>query len=955
MKTFEILNIELENIKTYKYEKIDFSQGNNVLIGENGAGKSTILESVYLSLFGDTVPGKTLADIVRFGERQGKIILRFIVDENEYRIIDEITKKDETQATQKQILINESLEETIAEGKNAVSEKIEEILDIDATTFISAVYASQGEIGKIVTAKDTDRKKLFDRLFQIERFEKTWSNLAKIEKLINFEIKTLQNQIDIMKKGLQDKPKVTKELEERNEELKHEKNLLNKMYGTYKELDKKFKTIEKFVEKYNQLKGQKGIIEKSITELRNQIDVHYRTLIIDETEMDFVCNLTSIEMLNDKIEEILEKNTEQVDNLQEKATKLRINIEKISSLIQTYENRQEINEANKKNQKEEIEYIRKRIPNLKEKIDAWEEEIPKLEEKYKTTLIKLGKEKKELDKIKEKISSLEVKLTTLEESADKYHARIVKKRLNLSQDAGDNWQEVIKEFSTINFDGDLTNLAKMLEENEEKQKEEMSKKSTIDEGIRRIQNNLEHLEDLNGHETCPTCKQLLSKDTLEKLIMTLNQEKTHLINEKKITTQKIKDLNALVDELKNKEKSLLSKKKLYDKIEPIFNELLDLEKEKISVDEDYNKLNTQKIELKEKMPEDGNCRLEEEISINETLLRELKDAKEKLPKFIQRQEKIQEELRNIQSLQKEIQNMKSKNDENILTELNKNIAKLKEELTILTKKQIITKELIKELKLLESEEEKFDENNKALSEIEIQEGFKEQKKIQEEREIAGKTISAKETAIKSLVEDIIPPLIEQKNSLLQKENEVKEKEKSLQLENKKREITSVLRGLMRELPNRLLPTFIERINSTATEILQSIIPSSDIQSIVLNDDYSLNIIRLGNIENISVLSGGETIIIALALRLAFAKEFSTLDSLILDEPTIFLDERRRGELVTVLERNRLVRQMFVVTHDPDFERISDKTYFITKIAGETEVKPIGDDKENAIEEDLNLL
>ncbi|MHA1123298.1 MAG: AAA family ATPase [Candidatus Heimdallarchaeota archaeon] len=50
MKTFEISEIELENIKTYKYEKIIFSQGNNVLIGENGAGKSTILESIYLSL-----------------------------------------------------------------------------------------------------------------------------------------------------------------------------------------------------------------------------------------------------------------------------------------------------------------------------------------------------------------------------------------------------------------------------------------------------------------------------------------------------------------------------------------------------------------------------------------------------------------------------------------------------------------------------------------------------------------------------------------------------------------------------------------------------------------------------------------------------------------------------------------------------------------------------------------
>ncbi|HUT82174.1 MAG TPA: SMC family ATPase [Candidatus Bathyarchaeia archaeon] len=954
MKTFEILNIELENIKTYKYEKIFFTQGNNVLIGENGAGKSTILESIYLSLFGDTVPGKTLADIVRFGEKQGKITLRFTIDENEYRIVDEITKKDETQATQKQVLINETLEETIAEGKNAVSAKIEEILDIDATTFISAVYASQGEIGKIVTAKDTDRKKLFDRLFQIERFEKTWSNLAKIEKLINFEIKTLQNQIDIMKKGLQDIPKVTKELEERNEELKHEKNSLNKMNGTFIELDKKFKTLEKYVVKHNQLLGQKGIIEKNVSELRAQIDEYYKSIIVDEMEKDITCNLQSIEKLNNKITETYEKATKQVDTQLEKATKLRINIEKISSLNQTYEIKQETNETNKKNLKEEIENNLRKIPNLPKTIDKWEEEIPKLEEKYKTTLIKLEKKKKELDKTKEKISNLDAQLNTLEESADRYHARIVKKRLNLSQDAGDNWQLVIKEYSAINFDKDLTNLAIILEEREEKQKDELGKKSTIEEGIRRIQNDFQHLENLGGHETCPTCKQPLSKETLEKLTITLNQEKIQLIDEKKATAQNIKDLNVLVDELKNKEKDLTNKKKLYDRIEPIFSDLLDLEKEKNSVDEDYKKLDAQKTEFKEKISEVESNRLEEEININETLIRDLKEAKEKLPKFIRDQEKIKEELGDIQSLQKEIQDLKAKNDENRLTELNEAIVKFKEEQTTLTKKQAITKELIKELKTLNLEEKKLKENNIALSEIEMLEGFKEQKKIQEEREVVGKAISAKEASIKSLVEDIIPPLIEHKNDLLQKESEVKEKEKSLQLENKKKEITSILRGLMRELPNRLLPTFIERINSTATEILQSIIPGSDIQSIILNDDYSLSIIRLGNIENISVLSGGETIIIALALRLAFAKEFSTLDSLILDEPTIFLDERRRGELVTVLERNRLVRQMFVVTHDPDFERISDKTYFITKIAGETEVKPIEGNEENT-KDDFNLL
>ncbi len=954
MKTFEILNIELENIKTYKYEKIVFSQGNNVLIGENGAGKSTILESIYLSLFGETVPGKTLADIVRFGEKQGKVTIRFVIDDTEYRIIDEITKKDETQATQKQILINETLEETIAEGKNAVSAKIEEILDIDATTFISAVYASQGEIGKIVTAKESERKKLFDRLFQIERFEKAWSNLSKIEKIINFEIKTLQNQIDIMKKGLQDIPKIIQEIEARNDELKQEKTSLNKLNSSFRELDKKFKVLEKFIIKHNQLVGQKDSIQQNILEFKKKIEEHYKSLVVEGSEKDYECNLESIEKLNTKVTEKDVQITKQIDSQQEKITKLKVNIEKLNSLKQNYETYQERNEEDKKYIKEEIEKNQTKILDLSKNIEKWGEEIPKLEEKSNSKLISLEKEKKKTDKIREDISKLEAKLSTLEDSADRYHARIVKKRLNLSQDAGDNWQEVIKELSSINFEEELSKLTILLEEKEEIQREELSRKSSIEEGIRRVESDLLHMGNLSGHETCPTCKQPLSKETLEKLILTLNEEKTQLLNEKKSSVQSIKDLTSLVEGLKNKEKEFTNKKKLFDKIEPIFNELQDLEKEKDSVDEDYKKIEAKKLELKNEISDEEINKLLDEIELTEILIRDLLDAKETLPKLIRKQEKLKDDLKEAQSILKEIQELQTKNDEKALTELEISITELKDEQVLLTKKQTITKELIIDLKSLGSEEEKLEENNKALLEIETQDGFKEQKKIQTEREDTGKAISAKQTSIKTLIEDIIPPLIDQKNNLLQKESEVKEKESALQLENKKKEITTILRGLMRELPNRLLPTFIERINSAATEILQSIIPGSDIQSIVLNDDYSLNIIRLGNIENISVLSGGETIIIALALRLAFAKEFSALDSLILDEPTIFLDERRRGELVTVLERNRLVRQMFVVTHDPDFERISDKTYFITKNAGETEVKPIEDNGDTSIE-DLNIL
>ncbi|MHA1187569.1 MAG: hypothetical protein ACTSSK_11985, partial [Candidatus Heimdallarchaeota archaeon] len=102
-------------------------------------------------------------------------------------------------------------------------------------------------------------------------------------------------------------------------------------------------------------------------------------------------------------------------------------------------------------------------------------------------------------------------------------------------------------------------------------------------------------------------------------------------------------------------------------------------------------------------------------------------------------------------------------------------------------------------------------------------------------------ITKLKTEIKNLNIDIIPPLKEQKSILLVKQKELKKQEDNVKLEKKKLKIVTILRALMKDLPSRLLPNYINRINAKATEILQSIIPESDIQGIILNNDYSLQI------------------------------------------------------------------------------------------------------------------
>ncbi|GAH05078.1 unnamed protein product, partial [marine sediment metagenome] len=144
------------------------------------------------------------------------------------------------------------------------------------------------------------------------------------------------------------------------------------------------------------------------------------------------------------------------------------------------------------------------------------------------------------------------------------------------------------------------------------------------------------------------------------------------------------------------------------------------------------------------------------------------------------------------------------------------ISKHIEEQTQQTAIHELVRQLVDDLKDLEENKKKIKANTIKISEIESAENFKDWEDIKSQRENLGNDISAKESLITSLNDEVIPPLVEQKNNLLTKESDLKEKDDNLKLENKKREITIILRALMRELPNRLLPNFIERINLAAT-------------------------------------------------------------------------------------------------------------------------------------------
>src|SRR5688500_2361675 len=79
-----ISRVELENIKSHAAATFEFSRGTTAITGENGAGKTTIIEAIAWALF-DVLEYKK-EDFVRRGAKKGSVTVTFEsgLDEREY-------------------------------------------------------------------------------------------------------------------------------------------------------------------------------------------------------------------------------------------------------------------------------------------------------------------------------------------------------------------------------------------------------------------------------------------------------------------------------------------------------------------------------------------------------------------------------------------------------------------------------------------------------------------------------------------------------------------------------------------------------------------------------------------------------------------------------------------------------------------------------------------------------
>jgi len=187
-----ITKVELENIKSHTSSVFDFGRGSTAITGENGAGKTTIIEAIAWALF-DTLDYKK-DDFLQRGAKKGSVRISFIssLDEREYTVYRDTGTG--------YYVTDPRLETRIADKREEVTRFLWQHLGVEPGTdleslFKQAIGVPQGTFTAVFLATAAERKKTFDALLKVEEYRRGADELLKTSRYVDNQIAAVNVKI----------------------------------------------------------------------------------------------------------------------------------------------------------------------------------------------------------------------------------------------------------------------------------------------------------------------------------------------------------------------------------------------------------------------------------------------------------------------------------------------------------------------------------------------------------------------------------------------------------------------------------------------------------------------------------------------------------------------------------------------------------------------------------------
>ena len=876
-----IEEVIIENFRSHKLTNVKFTRGINLIVGQNGSGKSSLLDAILVGFYWDK-PRAILKkdDFQRVGGSSTKITVFFEKDGLKYQVYRDITNGLAF------VKCYENGEwKRLESGQRAVKDWMERLISYDV--FVNAVYVRQGEIEAILES-DESRDKLVRQVLGLEKFENAYKNLQEVKKRI-------RDRIDSIRDYLKETSNIDRLISDMEDELSKTSREIENLEKEIPKIEKDLEEVSKCLEFYDDLEKR---INKTLMEIKDK-------------ESDLKELNTQLKNVRDQMEE----SKKMIEELEVLVRELD-SIEDDAKLYEKLESLRRLFVDEKAKIERQIDACKQKIENVERRIEEVEKKAEKVKEfeKIKKDCIERIEELRTCVEDYEKIKNLKSRLFELRKEL-KFDEEGIRKLEEEIESAKVRRDEIIERLKEIRERvGGLDNRAKEL------------KKAILE------------LKKAKGK--CPVCGAELTDEHRIRLIENYKREfgkikkdKNDLENEERKLRYELTD----VERILKKEKEFFRQKDIFEQIERIEEELGNYDFE--GLEKAYAEFENLRNKVQKLEGQISTLRSEIEM------LGELKSEREgflKRLKFLETKlTEIEKNLKdagfyNLEELDKTISNLKPKYERYMeLKRVRDDLAREREKIERLRKDEM---EMVEKLTTLKDEVNLL--KDKLLK---MKSSYSEEKheRLKDEEKSLRDALVEKVTKLKVLkkkrveVENGLERLRGERNRRKAKEDELKSLERAEKKIQELREKVKRFKAMLRERA-------LAEVGEIASKIFEELTEEKYSGVVVKAEE---NKVRLGVVYNgrefgLGFLSGGERIALGLAFRLALSLYLAgEMSLLMLDEPTPFLDEERRRKLVEIMNRYlRKIPQVIVVSHDEELRESADRVVRVSLENGVSRVE-----------------
>ncbi|MBW4656256.1 MAG: SMC family ATPase [Kaiparowitsia implicata GSE-PSE-MK54-09C] len=140
---------------------------------------------------------------------------------------------------------------------------------------------------------------------------------------------------------------------------------------------------------------------------------------------------------------------------------------------------------------------------------------------------------------------------------------------------------------------------------------------------------------------------------------------------------------------------------------------------------------------------------------------------------------------------------------------------------------------------------------------------------------------------------------------------------------------SFARKAYKEAGPRITERYLTTISKEADRLFRELMNRPNV-ALEWSRDYEIIVSEGAHKRRFVNLSGGEQMCSALAVRLALLRTLADIDVAFFDEPTTNMDRQRRQSLAEAIANIKTFQQIFVISHDDTFEQVTENVILIQR-------------------------